>query len=188
MARYSRPEKGNLLSSNTRISSSRNAAFDVVLHHVRSSNNGKTNGKRSIKAYDIDETDLQIIGQMLAGYSFAEIARKTGIPLSTVQRRSQRILQEGFVVPVTHLNFKKFGLRRGMLLFRCKNASLHKAVDLISRVRGVESASAYLGSLDVIANVVYADSKDVLDIISEVEKFDLINGVTWSEEIHSSPI
>lgn len=45
-----------------------------------------------------------------------------------------------------------------------------------------------IGSLDVIANVVYSDSKEVLGIIAEAQKLNLITDATWSEEIHSMPI
>jgi DNA-binding Lrp family transcriptional regulator len=125
---------------------------------------------------------------MLAGYAGADIARKTGMPLTTIQRRSRRLLQERFVVPVAHLNYRKFGLRRGLLYLKCKNTNLEDAVVRISRIKGIESAGAYLGSLNVIANVVYADSKEVLGIIAAIQKMDLINEVTWLEEIYSVPV
>jgi DNA-binding Lrp family transcriptional regulator len=125
---------------------------------------------------------------MLAGYSNVEIAKKIQRPVSTVQRRTRQLYAEGYTVPVVHLNFSKFGLRRGLLQFKCKSANLKEAVEKISAIKGVESAGAYLGSLDIVANVVYADSKEVLKIIAEAQKLNLITDVTWSEEIHSVPI
>jgi DNA-binding Lrp family transcriptional regulator len=164
-----------------------NAALKVVKRHLEAVKNSR-NGNQSVHAlYGIDETDLSIIENTLAGYSYSDISRKIGRPLSTIQRRGRKLVENGIFIPRSHINFRKFGLRRGILQFKCKSANLEEAVKKIATITGVESAAAYLGSLDVIANVVYADSKEVLGIISEVQKFDLVNDVTWSEEIHSVP-
>ena len=135
--------------------------------------------------YGIDSIDLSIIQYMLQGNSNTEIAKLLDKPLSTIQRRTRKLIEAGFVRTSFRLDFKKFGLRKGMLYFKCKSANLKEAVSQIARIRGVESVGAYLGSLDVIANVVYADSIEVLDIISKAQALDLISDVTWSEEIHS---
>jgi len=186
MTRYARMERGNIANSNTRTSASTNAAFEVVLNHIK---NGHTsNAKKNGSSRNIDEIDMQLLPLMLAGYSTNEIGQKTEKPLSTIQRRVKRLITAGYVVPVLHLNFRKFGLRRGLLQFKCTSANLKEAVRKISAIRGVESVGAYLGSLDVIANVVYSDSSEVLDIIAEAQKLDLISDVRWSEEIHSMPV
>jgi DNA-binding Lrp family transcriptional regulator len=184
MTRYARPEKGNISISNSRISSSSNAALDVVIQHVTKM---KKSGDKSFKP-KMDDIDMAIINYMLAGYSTSEIAQKANKPLSTVQRRITRLTGKGFVVPVMHLNFKKFGLRRGVLHFKCKTTDLKEAVQKIAAISGVESASGYLGSLEIIANVVYADSAEVLDIIGKARDLKLVTDASWSEEIHSVPI
>jgi DNA-binding Lrp family transcriptional regulator len=184
MTRYARPEKGNISTSNSRVSSSSSAALDVVIQHV--SKMRKT-GDKDFKP-KVDDFDMVLVNYMLAGYSTAEIAQKIDKLLSTTQRRSKHLIDRGFVIPVMHLNFKKFGLRRGVLHFRCKTANLKEAVQKIAAIKGVESASGYLGSLEVIANVVYADSTEVLDIIAQARDLNLVSDATWSEEIHSVPI
>ncbi|HEX6068065.1 MAG TPA: Lrp/AsnC family transcriptional regulator [Nitrososphaera sp.] len=131
---------------------------------------------------------MEIINYMLAGLSSTEIAQKMKRPLTTVQRRSKRLIDKGYVVGVIHINFKKFGLRRGLLHFKCKTTEMQEAVEKIAAIKGVESASGYLGSLDIIANVVYADSTEVLSIIRKARDMNLVTDVTWSEEIHSVPI
>jgi DNA-binding Lrp family transcriptional regulator len=136
----------------------------------------------------IDETDMEIINYMLAGYSSTEIAEKTRRPLSTIQRRTRNLLDKGYVVDVMHLNFKKFGLRRGLLHFKCKTSDMQEAVDKIAALRSVESVSGYLGSLDLIANIVYADSAEVLEIIGAARDLNLVTDAIWSEEIHSVPV
>lgn len=187
MARYSKPEKGDISISNGRVSASTSTALEVVIQHVSRTKIAPSQ-KKDRASYEIDDMDLKIISNLLAGYSNAEIARKVGKPLSTVQRRTRHLIDRGYVIPAMHLNFKKFGLRRGLLHFKCKSANLQEVVQKISRIKGVESISGYLGSLDVIANVVYADSSEVLGIIGEAQKLDLVADVTWSEEIHSVPI
>jgi DNA-binding Lrp family transcriptional regulator len=184
MAHRVRSEKGNISTSNSRISASSNAAFDVVIQHVANLKKAGKNGSSP----EIDDTDMDIINYMLAGYSSTEIARKTKRPLSTIQRRSRHLLDKGFVISVMHLNFKKFGLRRGLLHFKCKTTDIQEAVEKIASIKGVESANGYLGSLDIIANVVYADSAEVLGIIGEARKLEFVSDASWSEEIHSVPI
>ena len=186
MARYAKPERGNTANSNTRVSASGSAAFEVVLDHVNG--NGAQGKLKKKGSPGVDAIDMQVIPLMLAGYSTIEISTKLRIPLSTIQRRTKNLISSGYVVPVVHLNFKKFGLRRGLLQFKCKSANLKEAVQKVSAIRGVESVGGYLGSLDLIANVVYSDSSEVLGMIAEAQKLDLISDVTWSEEIHSMPI
>jgi DNA-binding Lrp family transcriptional regulator len=194
MTRAAKSIKTNITNTgnNSKLGMGGNAAFDVLASHIRARNNytnNQANSKRGTNKYDsFDESDLEIIRYMLAGYTGADIARKTGMPLTTIQRRSKRLLQEGFVIPVTHLNYKKFGLRRGMLFLKCKNADLEEAVKYISKIKGIESAGAYLGSLNLIANVVYVDIKEVLQIVHAIQKLDLINEVTWLEEVYSLPV
>jgi DNA-binding Lrp family transcriptional regulator len=160
------------------------AAFEVVVNRMKTL--PRKEGT-SMREYGIDKTDLEIIRLLLSGYSNTEIGIKIGKPLSTVQRRTRKLIEKGYVHQSTRLDFTKFGLRRGLLYFKCKSANLEEAVEKIYKIRGVASVAAYLGSLDVIANVVYADSKEVLSIISQVQKLDLISDVTWSEEIHARP-
>jgi DNA-binding Lrp family transcriptional regulator len=184
MVRHVRPENGNIAISNSRISTSSNAALDVVIQHVAKMRKTDDKGFKP----KIDDMDMAVINYMLAGYSAGEIAQKMSKPLSTIQRRIKRLTDRGFVVSVVHINFKKFGLRRGVLHFKCKTTDLHEAVQQIASIKGVESASGYLGSLDIIANVVYADSAEVLDIIGRARDLNLVSDASWSEEIHSVPI
>jgi hypothetical protein len=109
--------------------------------------------------YDVDDSDLEIIRHMLVGDTGVDIACKTDMPLTTIQRRSQCSLQEGFVIPLIHLNYRKFGLRREVLYLKCKNANLEEAVNYIAKIKGIGSAAAYLDSLNILANVEYGDSK-----------------------------
>lgn len=159
-----------------------NPAFDVIVNNL-----DKINGKRKSRmtSYGIDELDVQLIGLILSGITSEDISKQLKTPLSTIQRRKKKILDKGLVHVSYRIDFKKFGLRKGLLYFKCKSANLQEAVEKISRIGGVESASAYLGSLDVIAFVAYSDSKEVLEIIAKAQELDLINEVTWSEEIHS---
>jgi len=165
-----------------------NAAIKVVLRHVGDMNKNGKRGQSSSSLYGVDDIDMGVIQYMVEGYSNADIADKMDKPLSTIQRRSRRLVDRGIIVPYAYLNYSKFGLRRGLLQFKCKSANLQQAVEKIAAIDGIERASAYLGSIDVIANVVYADSKEVLKTIAEVQKLDLITDVSWSEEIHSLPI
>lgn len=72
--------------------------------------------------------------------------------------------------------------------FKCETTDLKEAVQRLAAIKGVESVSGYLGSLEVIANVVYADSVEVLDIIGKARDLNLVTDASWSEEIHSVPI
>jgi hypothetical protein len=183
---------GNVQNTNSRTSSGGNAAFDVVIqHHQASQKKGKQGAEtdgNSTAFRQLDEMDIQIMQYMLSGYSGTDISRNMNKPLSTIQRRSSRLLEKGFMTPVMHLNFKKFGLKRGLLQFTCKGTNLKDATEKIAKIKGVESVGGYLGSVEVVANVVYADSAEVIYIIAEAQKLGIVYDVKWSEEIHSISI
>jgi len=180
MVRTTQIKGGNENNANGEL---KNPAFDVIVRNL-----DKINGNRKgqMIAYGVDELDVKMIGLILSGMSNENISKQLKRPLSTIQRRKKKILDNGLVHVLHRIDFRKFGLRKGLLYFKCKSANLQEAVDKISRIRGVESASAYLGSLDVIAFVAYSDSKEVLEIIAKAQELGLISDVTWSEEIHSS--
>lgn len=139
MARSIGAEKGNAATSNSRVGANSNAALEVVVAYMK---NGRKNGKRP-RINDVDDVDLELMRYMLASYSSTQISRKTGMPLSTVQRRTRNLFVRGYTIQVVHLNFKKFGLRRGLLQFKCKSADLKEAAEKISTIKGVESVGAY---------------------------------------------
>ena len=57
----------------------------------------------------------------------------------------------------------------------------------ISEIEGIESVEIHIGNSDIIANVLYKHSKELLHIISLVKKTGKVEKIVWSEMIYKIP-
>jgi DNA-binding Lrp family transcriptional regulator len=133
--------------------------------------------------FQVDELDLKIIDLMVKGSNNKQIASEIKAPLSTVQRRTKRLLSEQFVINKTELNYQKFGLKRGLLHLFISNGDIENIVKEISKLNGITSIEIHIGNSDIIGNVIYKDSSELLDIIKEVKKLEGVEKIVWSEQI-----
>lgn len=136
---------------------------------------------------DLDDLDLGLISLMIKGHTNSEIAKEIRKPLSTVQRRTRKIIEKGFVIERAEPNFKSFGFKKGMIQVSLNGADPFTICNRLVEIDGITHASAYLGNADVTAFTVYKDSKDMIELIARVRKIEGVNQVSWSEEIYSIP-
>jgi DNA-binding Lrp family transcriptional regulator len=137
----------------------------------------------SAKKHTLDKHDYQILNLLTQGADNNAISEKLRIPLSTVQRRSRILLREGYVKQIFQPNYKKLGLKKGLLHVYIRTGNIKEmAEELLSR-EGIMSAGIHVGNSDIVGEFVYEDSEQLVDLISHVKKKDEVDRVVWSEEV-----
>lgn len=137
----------------------------------------------SVKEHILDKHDYQILNLLTQGADNKTIAEKLRIPLSTVQRRSRILLREGYVKQIFQPNYKKLGLKKGLLHVYIRTGNIKEmAEELLSR-EGIMSAGIHVGNSDIVGEFVYEDSEQLVDLISHVKEVNSVDRVVWSEEV-----
>ncbi|MDQ4074136.1 MAG: hypothetical protein M3162_07520 [Thermoproteota archaeon] len=137
---------------------------------------------------EIDKTDIKIIELMILGETNKHIALSLKIPLSTVQRRTRKIIEKEIVMQKLQLNYEKFGLRTGLIHIYLREGNIEKICKNVSEIRGITSVEVHIGNSDIIANLAYKESKHMLDAILRIKEMDGINRVIWSERVLQYPV
>ena len=135
----------------------------------------------------MDKTDFKIISLMVLGQDNKQISSTLKIPLSTIQRRTRRILQSEMVKVEYQPNFKLLGIAKGMLHTYLRNGQLRDIAEKISEMEGILSASIHVGNSDIVSEFVYENSEDLVDIIGEIKQIEGVDRVLWSEEVFKLP-
>ena len=150
-----------------------------------SRNNHKDNASNFLS--QMDKTDFKIISLMVLGQDNKEISSTLKIPLSTIQRRTRRILQSEMVKVEYQPNFKLLGIAKGMLHTYLRDGQLRRTGQKISEMEGVLSSSIHVGNSDLVSEFVYENSEDLVDIIGTIKQIEGVDRVLWSEEIFKLP-
>jgi len=138
---------------------------------------------QSSKEHILDKHDYQIINLMTQGADNKVMAKNLGIPLSTIQRRSRILLREEYVKQTFQPNYKKLGLKKGLLHVYIRTGNIKEmAEELLSR-EGIMSAGIHVGNSDIVGEFVYEDSEQLVDLISHVKEVNSVDRVVWSEEV-----
>jgi DNA-binding Lrp family transcriptional regulator len=127
---------------------------------------------------------------LLNGKNNKEISTKIRIPLSTVQRRVRNLIAKNLVTFNSQINYPKFGFKVGMLHIYLEDGDFERIANKIMELDGVTSVEVHIGNSDLIANVVYRRSIELLELIAKVKSFEKIDKIVWSEmvyKISSSP-
>jgi DNA-binding Lrp family transcriptional regulator len=133
---------------------------------------------------NIDQIDSEIIGHLLTGKNNKEISTKTRIPLSTIQRRVRNLIANDLITYNSQINYQKFGYKIGMLHIYLRDGNFETVADRLKDLEGVISIEVHIGNSDLIANVVYKHSIELLDLVAKVKSFDMIDRIVWSEMIY----
>jgi DNA-binding Lrp family transcriptional regulator len=127
---------------------------------------------------------------LLNGKNNKEISTKIRIPLSTVQRRVRNLIAKNLVTFNSQINYPKFGFKVGLLHIYLEDGDFERIANKIMELDGVTSVEVHIGNSDLIANVVYRRSIELLELIAKVKSFEKIDKIVWSEmvyKISSSP-
>jgi len=133
---------------------------------------------------NVDKIDSEIIGLLLNGKNNREISTKIRIPLSTVQRRVRNLIAKNLVTFNSQINYPKFGFKVGMLHIYLEDGDFERIANKIMELDGVTSVEVHIGNSDLIANVVYRRSIELLELIAKVKSFEKIDKIVWSEMVY----
>jgi len=136
----------------------------------------------------LDIVDYKIIALLVTGDDNKEISSKLHIPLSTIQRRTREILMNGIVRIRFEPNFRRLGIKKGLLHVYLTNGDIKEIVTKVSKMDGILSSSVHVGNSDVVGEFVYEDSEQLVDTISHLKHLDGVSRVLWSEEVYSVPV
>ena len=141
---------------------------------------------RSIRGpvVNIDRIDNEIIGLLLNGKNNKEISTNIRIPLSTVQRRVRNLIARDLISFNSEINYHKFGFKVGMLHIYLEDGDFERIADRLKEFDGITSVEVHIGNSDLIANVVYKHSVELLELISKVKALEKIDKIVWSEMIY----
>ena len=135
----------------------------------------------------ISESDREILKVLLSPddgikHSSLLLAKKLGIPQTTIQRRKKRLENE-FLTRSYTLNLENFGWRRVDLLISTRNGK----TDSVARELLENEEVVYVGksigehTIDLRAEIIVRDNAELLDILEKVKGMDGVNDVVWSE-------
>ena len=135
----------------------------------------------------IDTKDLEIIQLMVLGKTNKQISAQIHLPLSTVQRRVRNLHSKGFVISNVQVNYHKFGYKTGLLHIYLKNGNIKKLTKKILELDGITSVEVHIGNSDILGNVIYKDSNDLLNLIATIKSMNEVERIVWSERVYQSP-
>ena len=156
------------------------------LTNMEIANEEITNNHNDIQS-QMDKTDFRIISLLVLGYDNKKISSTLKIPLSTIQRRTRRILLSEIVKLEYIPNFKMLGIKKGLLHTYLRDGQLRKTAEKISEMEGILSVTIHVGNSDVVSEFVYENSEDLVDIIAQIKQIQGVQQVVWSEEVSKLP-
>ena len=124
---------------------------------------------------------------MVNGRNNKQISSQLSIPLSTIQRRVRILLTKEIITPRVQLNYEKLGLKTGLLHIYLKNGDIDQIAKKVYEIDGITSFEIHIGNSDILANVVYKEGKELLNIITTIKKIEAVERIVWSERIYQSP-
>lgn len=119
---------------------------------------------------EIDETDKSIIDVLKENSRFStlEISKKSGIPPATVNRRMQKLTQNGVIKKFSIvLDYEKLGLETvAYILVRTRpGADYYAIADEAAKYESVEDIASLTGQFDTLVKVRVKDNKDLSHFI-----------------------
>ena len=136
----------------------------------------------------LDNLDFRIISLMALGQDNKKISSILKVPLSTIQRRTKRIL-ESKIVNVEYVpNFKKLDIKTSLLHIYVRDSQVQNTAEKIAKMDGIYSCSVHVGNSDIVTEFIHSDSsEDVVKIIGAIKQIDNVEKVLWSEEVFKLP-
>jgi DNA-binding Lrp family transcriptional regulator len=148
----------------------------------------KDDKNKEIDLSDIDEKNLRIISSLISGNNNQQISSELQIPLSTVQRRTRIIIQSGLLHHNFIPDYRRLGLKKGIIHIYLKDGDMKSIAEKISNMEGITSVSIHIGNSDIVADFVYRDSEQIIEIVSSIKRLDGVDKAVWSEEVYVLPI
>jgi DNA-binding Lrp family transcriptional regulator len=133
---------------------------------------------------DVDDLDLKLLDLLQRGFNNKQMAKATENPLSTIQRRTRLLFQRGLARSRIEQDYTKLGYKKGFLCIQLRGGRIESTVDNLTKINGITSISASIGSFEMMCSIVYIDTMQLWNIISSVQELDNVQEVLWSEEVY----
>ena|SRR5437588_12968135 len=78
---------------------------------------------------------------------------------------------------------KKYPLTGVLIL---EGSGLLAVSQKLAEIPGMTSVSIHIGNSDIVGDIIYKDSSEVLGIIASCKAIDGVTKVVWSEQVYSS--
>jgi DNA-binding Lrp family transcriptional regulator len=148
---------------------------------------GGINIKNTETIARLSEADKEILKVLLSPDNGLKrtsllLAKKLGIPQTTIQRRKKR-LEKDFLTSSYTLNLEKFGWRRVDLLIYTKNGKTDTVANRLLENEEVVYVGKSIGehTIDLRVEIIVKDNAELLDILEKVKGMDGVNDAVWSE-------
>jgi Lrp/AsnC family transcriptional regulator for asnA, asnC and gidA len=157
------------------------------LIRLNNNNNSNSSFNTSANTVRIDDLDMKVIELLTFDYDNKAIANKLKIPLSTIQRRTRKLVEKELVVTRTEPNYEKLGFKRGLIHVYLNKGELDSVGQKLSNMKGIISASVHVGNSDIVGFFIYRNTRQLLKMTADVKKIQGVDRVMWSEEVYSIP-
>ncbi len=158
--------------------------YQKVISELPNSSEGQRN--LSQDSFKLNRFDIKILKHLVNSkerLSVLSLSRELGIPVTTVQRRRKR-LENDFLTTRYTLKYEKFGFRRAILLVSTNSGGTAKGVgNKILKEQDVISVEIIIGenNMNIVADVLFRENNDLLNIIEKLKRFDGIDKISWTE-------
>jgi Lrp/AsnC family transcriptional regulator for asnA, asnC and gidA len=132
-----------------------------------------------------DQLDSKIMSLMAYGLANKEISARLKVPLSTIQRRTRKLIESGIVSMRAEINFEMLGIKKGMIHVYLHDGNIDQIAHKVGNMDTIDSVEIHIGNSDLIANILYTDSKQLLQTISDIKKTEGVDRIMWSEEVYN---
>lgn len=160
--------------------------YDIKESEIGDENNGRSS-KYNVPISKLSYSDKEILKILLSPENGLKrstllLARKLGIPQTTIRRRRKR-LEENFLSSSYILNIEKFGWRRVDLLINTRRGKTDSVANKLLENKEVVYVGKSIGehTIDLRVEIIIRDNAELLDILEKVKAMDGVNDVIWSE-------
>jgi DNA-binding Lrp family transcriptional regulator len=161
-------------------------------NHTNNNNNNNRVAKSFISSSAVgfspnkmDPLDVKIMSLMVSNLPNKQIASKLKVPLSTIQRRTRKLIEKGMISMRAEVNLQMMGFKKGLIHVYISNGNIDQIARKICSLDPIESVEIHIGNSDMIGNAIYNDSKQLLQTISEIKRIDGVEKIVWSEEVYN---
>jgi DNA-binding Lrp family transcriptional regulator len=113
------------------------------------------------------------------------LSKRTGSPISTIQRRRKQLEKEYLELSYTLL-IEKFGWRRVDLLISTTSGKTYAIANQLLAREEVVYVGKSIGehTIDLRAEIIVKDNAELLDLLEEVKSLEGVKDTIWIEIIH----
>jgi len=133
----------------------------------------------------LDKEILKILLNPDGRLSSEVLSKRTGSPISTIQRRRKQLEKEYLELSYT-LIIEKFGWRRVDLLISTTSGKTDTIANQLLEREEVVYVGKSIGehTIDMRAEIIVRDNAELLDVLEEVKAMEGVSDTVWSEIVH----